>query len=41
MAQFFCSVFVMSWSGVVKYHGVMPKYSIFSQHVDLHLSLLW
>eukprot|EP01107_Rhizomastix_libera_P018657 TRINITY_DN992_c0_g1_i3.p1 TRINITY_DN992_c0_g1~~TRINITY_DN992_c0_g1_i3.p1 ORF type:complete len:397 (-),score=82.61 TRINITY_DN992_c0_g1_i3:76-1266(-) len=39
MAQFFCSVFVMSWSGVVKYHGVMPKKAINQVFVANHTTV--
>ena len=40
LLQFWCSVFIMSWSGVVQYHGEVPKRAANQIYVSNHTSMI-
>ncbi|MDP2437895.1 MAG: 1-acyl-sn-glycerol-3-phosphate acyltransferase, partial [archaeon] len=40
LLQFWCSVFIMSWSGVVQYHGELPKRTANQIYVSNHTSMI-
>ena len=40
LIKFWAQVFVMSWSGVIRYHGVLPKRGANQIHVANHTSMI-
>ena len=40
LLQFWCSVFIMSWSGVIQYHGDLPKRAENQIYVSNHTSMI-